>query len=189
MSHVLNKRIRSFFAVDLNQGDSQRVAALMAPLKKLPNPSINWLPLASLHITLCFLGDIPLSLLPTLTATAEQQLSGKPAFSLTLNTLQYFPIATKPKVIALLPQPHRLLSVLAQLTRQSASGCGLVTDTRPYRPHLSLARIKASRYPLPPLAAITPISDIAINRVTLFQSAGALGYIPLARFALIDQYP
>jgi 2'-5' RNA ligase len=91
----------------------------------------------NVHVTLVFLGhvDAASELLITHSATG---ISTKP-FVLTFDRLSYW---SKPKVLCLTCShtPDEIEQLVAALDRDVVAGCGLQTDTRPYKPHITLAR-------------------------------------------------
>lgn len=115
-----------------------------------------------LHLTLVFLGSVDASQLDCLRAAAAGIES--PPFDLRLD---YFGHWRRPQVVWLgcREVPLALQHLVAQL-RMRVAECGLQTDTRPYVPHLSLAR-KVRR--LPPIADPRPISW-SVDRFTLVES-------------------
>jgi RNA 2',3'-cyclic 3'-phosphodiesterase len=90
----------------------------------------------NVHVTLVFLGhvDAASELLIKHSATG---ISAKP-FVLTFDQLSFW---SSPKVLCLTSShtPDELEKLVAALNREAAS-CSLQTDTRPYQPHITLAR-------------------------------------------------
>lgn len=176
--------IRSFFGIELTEHDRARIAELTTPLKQYQ--SIRWLPTVSLHITLCFLNEISLSLVPKLIEHAQSYLANSQEFRINLTRLEYFP-SNRPKVIALLPDSTEILTRLANKINEAALACGLRLEDKPFRPHLSLARVKNPRDQsiiLPPDVAL---KNIEIRKVSLFKSLGHSYYQSLASFALATE--
>jgi 2'-5' RNA ligase len=166
---------RLFFAL---WPDDQTRSRLADVAGSLPKPPGRLVPVRNLHITLVFLGAV----------TAEQQQSlcagadaiHTPAFDLTLSQLGCWPHAA---VAWLAPDtvPQPLLDLVAQL-QSNCRHAGLAPDTRPYLPHLTIAR-KIRR--LAP-AGFAPI-HWQISRFSLVESvperAGS-EYRPLAHWPL-----
>ncbi len=89
------------------------------------------------HVTLVFLGqvdkDAELLLKQSVTGITAQP------FKLTFDSLSYW---SKPKILCLTcqqPAPETAMVLVTEL-EDCASLCGLRTDTRPYTPHITLAR-------------------------------------------------
>ncbi|WEM42692.1 RNA 2',3'-cyclic phosphodiesterase [Photobacterium sp. DA100] len=96
----------------------------------------------NLHITLAFLGMVTDEQTNTIVAAAKQ-LAPPPPFSLQLTTLGYW---KRSKVIWLAPErPPQPLLALAQQLSSLAIDCGLEQESRPYKPHITLAKSVARR--------------------------------------------
>ena len=93
-------------------------------------------PPQNLHVTLVFLGQVDAATICLIEHSATG-ISATP-FVLTFDRLSYWP---KPKVLCLncTHTPDELELLVAALTRDVAI-CGLLTDTRPYQPHITLVR-------------------------------------------------
>lgn len=112
-------------------------AALERPAR-LVNPN-------NLHITLAFLGEVPESALPGLRKTASN--TGSRSFGLQIDHWGWF---RKAQILYLAPLdlPHEL-SVLVTRLRAAVRDCGIETDPRRFRPHLTVARSVTRRVELP----------------------------------------
>lgn len=90
----------------------------------------------NLHVTLVFLGNVD--------AKSEQQLRKSvktirsQPFLLRFNQLAFW---QKPRILCLVTEQYDLqLSILVNALKKSAEQCGIKTEDRPYRPHITLAR-------------------------------------------------
>lgn len=123
---------------------------------------IKRIPAANLHITLAFAGSVTVGVRKCLEAAAgTQQLA---PFDLLLDTCGYWP---GPRIAWIGPAhtPPALWSLVGAL-RTVFETCGLPVETRPYQPHVTLAR-KISR-----LANDTPVTPVAwsIRSFSLIES-------------------
>lgn len=115
------------------------------------------------HVTLAFLGDTTDSQLQIIDERLD--VSGCPAFELTLNDLGYWPDSA---VLWLAPkQVCTEISALAQVGKRVANRAGLKVSRRNYQPHLTLAR-KAQSVPSAPL--LDPDFQFIVSSVQLYQS-------------------
>jgi len=90
----------------------------------------------NVHVTLVFLGNVEAAseLLINHSVTG---ISAKP-FVLTFDRLSYW---SRPKVLCLTcSQMADEVEVLVAALNREVASCGLQTDTRPYKPHITLAR-------------------------------------------------
>ncbi|MCC6208940.1 MAG: RNA 2',3'-cyclic phosphodiesterase [Gammaproteobacteria bacterium] len=93
-------------------------------------------PVANLHVTLVFIGDVEAGC----SAAIERAVAGVPgpAFTLSLERVGYWP---RPRILWLGPReaPPALCALVGTLRAAVVAGGGPV-ETRPYLPHMTLAR-------------------------------------------------
>ena len=93
--------------------------------------------LADLHVTLKFIGSVSDIQLPKIIEAVKEV--SVPCFALTLDHVGYW---EAPRVFWLAPstQPQALLDLVSNLNQCLARHCEIPLDSRPYRPHITLAR-------------------------------------------------
>lgn len=156
--------MRLFFGLE---PDSESALAITAwrdrQLPLLGRP----VPVANLHITLAFLGDISTHRLERLGKTVDQFIEQKrpQGEALTLNQLGYWP---RPGICWLGPQvwPDSLDSLARSLSRLGTVQ-GSKADRRKYRPHITLVR--GCDFP-PPAATSEPLFKLEFDHFSLYQS-------------------
>lgn len=172
--------IRSFIGIPPPQALRESLSRFCAGLdvSSLPG-SIRWALPGNYHFTLVFLGPTPEERIPLLREGLGPVVAAFRPFRYVLRGPVAFPDAEHPRVLALLPEDP---APFAEWQAPIASVCrdlGFTLESRPFRPHLSLARTRH-----PPgceLAADDDGLDGAAGQVLLYRSeAGA--YTPL--FAL-----
>lgn len=95
-----------------------------------------WVQPHNLHVTLVFLGYVDADA-ELLIKQSVADITAQP-FTLTFDSLSYW---SKPKVLCLTcPQPAPGAVMLAAALESAVANCGIHTDTRPYTPHITLAR-------------------------------------------------
>lgn len=132
---------RTFLAIDLS--DDAR-ATLRRTLRRVGSalPGVRLVTAEDLHLTLAFLGEIDdeaLAAVVKLTQEVAQQTS---PFTLALGKLGIFGAPHAPRVLwaSVGGDLHRL-STLQQHLAESLELIGFPRESRPYAPHLTLARI------------------------------------------------
>lgn len=168
---------RLFFALwpgePLRQALAERVAALVRPgAGRAQRPD-------QLHVTLEFMGSVPVVRLPDLVEAAAA-VRAEP-FELVLDALEYW---RRPQVLCLVA--HEIPAALAGLVQALRAGLaarGFDPERRPFRPHLTVAR-KVAR---PPDLAPTdpcrwPATDFVLVE-SITERSGSL-YRPLAAWPL-----
>jgi 2'-5' RNA ligase len=124
---------RLFFAL---WPDEAVRTALNAAAQSLLGKRVKRIPAANLHITLAFAGSVTARVRQCLVATAGTlQLA---PFDLLLDRCGYWP---GPRIAWIAPThtPPALWSLVGEL-RTVFESCGLQVETRPYQPHVTLAR-------------------------------------------------
>ncbi len=171
-------------AVDLDHETRHALAASMAGLS-IPGkvvPPQNW------HITLRFIGTIDEVALDRVVAGLDELDLG-PRFEVVFGALGAFPRSSRATVLwrAITDRAERLPELAAD-AEQACRTAGLEPEDRPFRPHLTLSRIRPDRNvkALIDDSSPPPVS-MTVARVCLFRSV--LGgphatYEILERFAL-----
>jgi len=183
--------IRLFFAVPVPAAARERVGELMRRVQASVgdgNARIRWVNVDGLHLTLRFLGPTRVDRQPPLQAGADAVASAAAPFSVQLDGGGAFPSLARPRSLWVgVDEGADRLANLADGLTAAASDCGLVLDTRPFTPHLTIARTDGLR--LGPtaahaLAAAAGDLDVrfTVDRVVLFRSflgGGPARYEPL----------
>lgn len=135
-----NDTVRLFFALWPSDLARQQLASLLKePLRQLPGHHV---PVANWHITLAFLGDVPIAQLPCVEAAGAATRAT--SFELQLDSLGYF--RTSRVVWLGATQCPPALSALVSRLQASLAACDIALDARPFAAHLTLAR-KVNRRP------------------------------------------
>ncbi|HUP02968.1 MAG TPA: RNA 2',3'-cyclic phosphodiesterase [Bryobacteraceae bacterium] len=180
--------MRLFAALDLPAATVRTLEDLLGRLR--PTARIHWSPPANLHITTKFIGEWPEERLAELKA-ALAAMGPRVPLAVTVRGLGFFPNGKAPRVFWCGVEAPGLAE-LAAATDRATAALGIPAETRPFSPHLTLARIK-ERLDLAPLhAAMAALptshfgsfqaSSFFLYRSTL-RPAGSV-YTKLAEFPL-----
>ena len=144
------------------------VCQRLANADKLP---LNWAPMENWHVTVAFLGNVEPQALVSLDAAVAPAVAKFSPFAFTLSALEWFPSVTKPRLLALRVDACDSLVALQRDITGALRREGFHTENRPYRPHLTLARLKGSRkrFNPPALPPIVPF-DCQPEELVLFES-------------------
>ncbi|KPL90889.1 RNA 2',3'-cyclic phosphodiesterase [Herpetosiphon geysericola] len=139
----MNEQWRCFIALDLPAGCHAQLLAIQADLRRLKLP-IRWSKPENLHLTLQFLGNVAVDCLPSLQQSLSTILATQTAPILSCNTWGYFPNASQPSVVwaGFEQWPAQLLQ-LQQAIVACSSHIGIVAETRPWHPHITLGYVSA----------------------------------------------
>jgi RNA 2',3'-cyclic 3'-phosphodiesterase len=150
-------------AADEVQRGAEAFAAAGVPGRVAPRP--NW------HLTLRFLGDSS----PEQTSAVAHGLTSAdlgPAFDVFLRGWGAFPKARRANVLWIgIDDPERRLARLAAAAETAALRAGYEAETRPFRPHLTLSRLRRPTDLTAILPALPPIATpMRVDRLVLFRS-------------------
>jgi len=131
--------MRLFTGIALSPNIIDRLFAKMNELR--PIAKINWSPPENLHITCRFIGEWPEVRLPDLTRALSMIAMPGP-IPIHISRFGFFPNPDHPHAFFAGVQAVPSLANLARTIDQALQSPGLAPETRPYLPHVTLARIK-----------------------------------------------
>jgi 2'-5' RNA ligase len=147
--------IRAFLAVELSQELRAELAVLQQELKCAIEPEmkrdtrISWVQPARIHLTIKFLGGMDEQVVDPLLVAIEQATGSQIAVNVPLERLGAFPRPQSPRVLWVGPSEHWELGAEAKriaeihgAIEQACESLGFLRETKPFSPHLTLARIK-----------------------------------------------
>ncbi|HSM57803.1 MAG TPA: RNA 2',3'-cyclic phosphodiesterase [Candidatus Sulfomarinibacteraceae bacterium] len=165
--------IRAFIAIDLSEEARAVLANAGETLaRRVPSGVVKWVSPQKMHLTLRFLGDTPLEKLDELFAALDRTVSAHPPFSLHLDELGCFPNRRRPRVVWVGVQGDTAQAeALRDDIEEMAAAMGWEPEQRPFRPHLTLGRVKekGAALDLPWGQGVAP-AKIAVDAVHLFES-------------------
>jgi 2'-5' RNA ligase len=185
---------RAFIAVALSDAARE---ALRREISSLANtlPSVRWVNVASLHLTLAFLGDLDDERLAVAHEATQAAAAQGASFALTLDRLGTFGSSHAPRVIWAGVRGDVLELRRVQKTLASELDArGFPPQERPdYTPHLTLARVK-DRLPSSELIALQQrvnksLAHTAMWTVTTLDVMQSELVHPTARYTTLASYP
>jgi 2'-5' RNA ligase len=151
-----------------------------------PRARVTWVAPERLHVTVRFIGEVDEQQIASISAALAPRLDVAP-FTLGVQGVGVYPPRGAPRVVwAGIGQGVEELSMLEAKTSGRLAECGLPREDRPFRPHLTLARVKdpAGLRSTALLEGLTECSfgQWNVDAITLFESrTSAHGpvYVPL----------
>lgn len=136
--------IRAFLAMDPPPEVLRRIVDIQEVLKKTLRGSISWVRPEGIHLTLKFFGDMAAEDLQPISEVVSGQAAGMRPLHLNIKGLGVFPGIRRPRVLWLGVggEVARLIALQGVLD-QGFETCGIKKEERPFRAHLTLARIKS----------------------------------------------
>ena len=110
---------------------------------------ISWAQPASIHLTIKFLGDMDEQVIDPLRTALEQAIGSQIAVSLPLERLGAFPRPQSPRVLWVGPSENwekgaeaKRVAEIHGAIEQTCEDLRFLRETKPFSPHLTLARIR-----------------------------------------------
>jgi 2'-5' RNA ligase len=141
----------------------------------------HWLEMRDWHVTLAFLGDTDGALLPALCELGERVAEAAAQTSLHLHTLEWWPSASKPRLLAAVGEPPQALLALRRELLAGLRELGVDYDGKPLRPHITLLRMERAASATD-TAPVPCAIDLEVTQLALYRSErerGATRYRPL----------
>jgi len=170
--------IRAFIAIELTPVVQQALGVTIEKLRRPDDRHVKWVDPAGIHITLNFLGNVrPDQVDPV--SEVMRAAAAIPPFELSLDRLGVFPNPQRVQVVWVGLSGD--LSALGELQKRLTAGLeplGFAPEKRPYRAHLTLARLRDSASPEARAemgrrlneAGTTPSAKLIVSGISLMQS-------------------
>ena len=133
--------MRIFLAINPPADVRRRVWEAAAPLRDIA-PEVAWIPEDKIHLTLKFIGDVPETAIDPLVSSMTDTARTHAAPMARLATVGAFPNFRKPRVIWMGMDQEPRLELLHHDVELACDKLGYELEGRPYRPHLTLARVR-----------------------------------------------
>jgi 2'-5' RNA ligase len=134
--------LRAFIAVTLPTEVRQLLHGFQAKLTTAGTP-VKWVETENLHLTLVFLGTIGQDRVPAILDAMRTAAAGTSAFTAKVSGLGVFPNPHKTQVVwAGLTEGGEALANLQRKLAAKLMPLGFKPDSRPFRPHLTLGRVR-----------------------------------------------
>lgn len=134
---------RTFIALEMNEALQRHLSGVIRQVAQAL-PTIRWVDPAGIHLTLAFLGELDDEQLVEAEQATEVAAQQSHSFSYRLTHLGVFGSQRSPRVIWMgIDEPTGALIQLHRSLQQALLARGFEVDSRPFSPHLTLARVKS----------------------------------------------
>jgi 2'-5' RNA ligase len=140
------KKIRAFLALDPPGEVLREIATIQNRLRKFIQGDIRWVRPEGIHLTLKFFGELSGDDVANIATVVEKAAEKEMPFSFAIGGAGLFPDSHRPRVLWLgMNGDVERLRVFQKGLEQALLQVGFPCEERPYRPHLTLGRIRTSR--------------------------------------------
>jgi 2'-5' RNA ligase len=167
--------MRLFFAIELGD-DLLDLLDETTVLLRAETPELAWITRDKRHLTLKFLGDVEEAAAPRLVEAADRATARHPPVEMHVRDVGAFPNFRRARVVWIGVEQEPRLELLYHDLELACAEEGFEVEGRPFRPHITLARV---REPLAPerLRALARAArrvrvqaSVNVERITLFES-------------------
>lgn len=128
-----------FFAVRMPEETKLMMKEHIEKIKAVI-PFSRWVHFQDLHITLAFLGAASPEKLKSAVSNVKEALNNAKPFQLKINRLGFFGSSHSPRVFWADTEESNELNLLRNKVFSACEEAGFELETRPFRPHITLAR-------------------------------------------------
>jgi len=167
--------IRSFLAIEIPGPILRKIGEVQGGLKS-SRADVRWTNPGAIHLTLKFFGNIEESRIDPILKSIEAPIRNTLPFSVKVRGVGAFPHLKNPRVIwiGLVDEKETLTSLQKQIETYLEK-IGFQPEDRPFRPHLTLGRMKSSRGKEELAGRMEryreeAFGDFEVERVVLFKS-------------------
>ncbi len=166
---------RLFVGVRVSTATANQLAKaveLMARRAREGGLDLTWIPPVNYHLTLKFLGWTRVETIGAIEDALELATRGTPRITFRTSRVGGFPSIDKASVLWAGVEDGGPLGELAKRIETAMTGIGYAAETRPYHPHVTLARMRETRLLKEVVLPVAEqmFGDTRIEAVTLFES-------------------
>lgn len=188
----MNKMSKRTFAAIKVKPEGKLAETIQLINSELQNEKMKWVEFENIHITLHFFGETSIESIPDITESFKEIAQQFEPFQLRLSNLGVFKNLRRPRVLWVGIEPNDTIEQLYDTIQSNVAELGFDTDSRGFRPHLTLARIKfvdnlRKFRKLITQYADTHFQSVDVNEFTFYESKltpqGPI-YTPIETFTL-----
>lgn len=139
--------LRTFIAVELPNDIHDSLQKLKNNIKD-SMPDVRWTKYGNVHLTLKFLGDIEPSKVDMISVSIQNVANEFSPFTMSLARIGAFPNSRKPSIIWVgIEEGSGEVIQIANRIESSMEKLGFAKEKRPFRPHLTIGRVRELKHP------------------------------------------
>ena len=187
----MNESFRTFIAIEVPEDVRSEAGRLQKQLATTGG-MVSWVKPQNLHLTVKFLGSVDASRLQIVLPLIRTAVSASHSFDVQFERLGCFPNDRQPRVVwlGLTELPTAFTGLFCSIEEQLAAA-GFPKETRAFKPHLTLARIRPSQHINSLMSALKAVTfhskSFRVQEVIVMKSqltrSGAI-YTPLEKLRL-----
>lgn len=137
----MSESARLFIAIRFPEDVRAAMWDAIGPLRETGG-SVRWTPVGQLHITLRFLGNVPVGSIGAIDERLAAAAAGCRSFALSLGGVGAFPSLRRPRVLWVGAASGPELSALHAAVEAALEACGFEPEDRRFKPHVTIGRMR-----------------------------------------------
>jgi RNA 2',3'-cyclic 3'-phosphodiesterase len=141
------KSLRAFLAIEPPANILREIGNIQNRLKGACPFDVRWVKPEGIHVTLKFFGNVSGEDIRVISGVVEKNTNAMAPLNLNVKRTGLFPSLKRPRVIWIgIEGDIPSLLLLQNSLEEGFTGCGFPKEERPFRPHLTIGRIKTTKY-------------------------------------------
>ncbi len=137
--------MRTFIALEMQKEIKDQLARIQSNLKAA-GADVKWVETQNIHLTLKFLGEVSEDRIKEVKSTLDEIAKQTKPFEISVKDVGAFPKASFPRVIwAGIDNGKAESEQLANLLEDNLENMGFERESRPFRTHLTIGRVKSPK--------------------------------------------
>ena len=159
--------IRAFIAAPISEQAREKMAGIRQACRGAGG-TISWVDPANIHLALLFLGAVFRRQAAPLAGVLDDVASANFPMQLTVEGVGYFGSSRSPRVIwaGLKGELDALAAMQADIA-DGVKNAGVFADSKPFNPHVTIARVRNARNPEALLSALEKYGNSLFGRMTV----------------------
>jgi 2'-5' RNA ligase len=143
MTSPSSDTLRLFVACEVPDDAKQAIGEVIDKLKAKSGKAVRWVNPEGVHVTLKFLGEVPVKRLPAIKLAIQEAVVGHQPFELELSNIGTFGGREGLRIMWVGVAGDVLrLEALVRAVNAALAVVGFEPERRPFRPHLTLGRVR-----------------------------------------------
>lgn len=137
------EHVRLFVACEVPDDVKDSIGTLIADLRARSGTAVRWIRPEGVHVTLKFLGEVPVKQLPAIKLAIQEAVVGHSPFELEFSNIGTFGGREGLRIMWVgIAGDVLRLEALVRAVNAALAVVGFEPERRPFRPHLTLGRVR-----------------------------------------------
>lgn len=143
MTEPAPDQVRLFVACEVPDDVKQSIGGVIETLKSRSGSAVRWIRPGGVHVTLKFLGEVPVKKLPRIKLAIQEAVVGHAPFELEFSNIGTFGGREGLRIMWVgIAGDVLRLEALVRAVNAALAVVGFEPERRPFRPHLTLGRVR-----------------------------------------------